>query len=64
MTSSKDQEQYWAKKDEPYSFVTVREFAEAFQSFHGGRKLGDELAVPFDKAKSHPAALTMNEVRC
>ncbi|PSR91814.1 Pleiotropic drug resistance protein [Actinidia chinensis var. chinensis] len=61
VTSSKDQEQYWAKKDEPYSFVTVGEFAEAFQSFHVGRKLGDELAVPFDKAKSHPAALTMNK---
>ncbi|GFS35354.1 pleiotropic drug resistance 12 [Actinidia rufa] len=61
VTSSKDQEQYWAKKDEPYSLVTVGEFAEAFQSFHVGRNLGDELAVPFDKAKSHPAALTMNK---
>ncbi|KAL7187490.1 hypothetical protein ACSBR1_037549 [Camellia fascicularis] len=58
VTSKKDQEQYWAKRDEPYSFVTVNEFAEAFLSFHVGRKLGDELAVPFDKAKSHPAALT------
>ena len=58
MTSRKDQEQYWANKDDPYSFVTVKEFAEAFQSFHVGRKLGDELGVPFDKAKGHPAALT------
>lgn len=58
MTSRKDQEQYWARRDEPYRFVTVTEFAEAFTSFHVGRKLGDELAVPFDKAKSHPAALT------
>ena len=58
MTSRKDQEQYWAQKDEPYNFVTVKEFAEAFQSFHVGRKLGDELATQFDKAKSHPAALT------
>ncbi|TXG62103.1 hypothetical protein EZV62_013466 [Acer yangbiense] len=58
VTSKKDQEQYWADKDEPYMFVTVNEFAEAFQSFHIGRKLGDELATPFDKSKSHPAALT------
>ncbi|GFS44954.1 pleiotropic drug resistance 12 [Actinidia rufa] len=58
VTSRKDQEQYWANKDDPYSFVTVKEFAEAFQSFHVGRKLGDELAVPFDKTTGHPAALT------
>ncbi|KAH7845867.1 hypothetical protein Vadar_006860 [Vaccinium darrowii] len=58
VTSMKDQEQYWARRDEPYGFVTVREFAEAFASFHVGRKLGDELSIPFDKAKSHPAALT------
>ena len=58
MTSRKDQEQYWANKDEPYSFVTSNEFAEAFQSFHIGRKLGDELATPFEKSKAHPAALT------
>jgi hypothetical protein len=58
VTSRKDQEQYWANKDEPYSFVSVKEFAEAFQSFHIGRRLGDELATPFDKSKGHPAALT------
>ncbi|KAK3411003.1 hypothetical protein EUGRSUZ_J03025 [Eucalyptus grandis] len=58
VTSRKDQHQYWVRKDEPYSFVTVREFAEAFQSFYVGRKLGDELSIPFDKSKNHPAALT------
>jgi len=58
VTSRKEQEQYWVNRDAPYSFVNVKEFAEAFQSFHVGRKLGDELAVPFDKAKSHPSALT------
>lgn len=61
MTSRKDQEQYWARKDEPYSFVSVNEFAEAFQSFHVGQILGDELATPFDKSKSHPAALTVKK---
>lgn len=58
VTSRKDQEQYWANKDSPYRFVTVKEFSEAFQSFHIGRKLGDQLAMPFDKSRSHPAALT------
>lgn len=58
VTSKKDQRQYWANKDEPYRFVPVNEFAEAFQSYTLGRRVGDELAVPFDKTKSHPAALT------
>ncbi|KAJ6414631.1 hypothetical protein OIU84_003599 [Salix udensis] len=57
VTSKKDQEQYWAAKDQAYRFVTVNEFAEAFQSFNGGRKIADELSVPFDKTKNHPAAL-------
>lgn len=58
MTSRKDQEQYWAQKEKPYSFVTSDEFAEALQSFHIGRELGDELAIPFDKSKGNPASLT------
>ncbi|XP_012076642.1 pleiotropic drug resistance protein 1 [Jatropha curcas] len=58
VTSRKDQEQYWALRDKSYSYVSVKEFSEAFQSFHIGRKLGDELAIPFDKSKEHPAALT------
>ncbi|KAI7986390.1 Pleiotropic drug resistance protein 1 [Camellia lanceoleosa] len=58
VTSKKDQKQYWARKDETYSFVTVSEFAEAFQSFHVGQRLEGELALPFDKTKIHPATLT------
>lgn len=58
VTSKKDQWQYWARKDEPHSFVTVKDFAEAFQLFHIGQKLGEELATPFDKSKCHPNALT------
>lgn len=57
VTSRKDQQQYWAEKDKPYTYVTVTKFAEAFKSFHVGRKLGEELAVPFDKSKCHPAVL-------
>ena len=46
------------RRHEPYRFVTVTQFAEAFQSFHVGRRIGEELATPFDKSKNHPAALT------
>ncbi|KAG8375439.1 hypothetical protein BUALT_Bualt10G0100100 [Buddleja alternifolia] len=58
VTSKKDQRQYWARKDEPYQFISVGEFAESFQSYVVGRRVGDELAIPFDKTKSHPAALS------
>ncbi|XP_010537955.1 PREDICTED: ABC transporter G family member 40 isoform X2 [Tarenaya hassleriana] len=61
VTSRKDQMQYWARTEEPYRFITVKEFAEAFQSFHVGRRLGDELGLPFDKTRSHPAALTTHK---
>ncbi|XP_058074640.1 ABC transporter G family member 39-like isoform X2 [Magnolia sinica] len=61
VTSIKDQQQYWANKDEPYTYISIKEFADAFQSFHVGRKLEDELTIPFDKSKSHPAALTTSK---
>ncbi|CAN4095915.1 unnamed protein product [Withania somnifera] len=58
VTSKKDQQQYCAKSNEPYRFVTTKEFADAYQSFHVGRKLGDEVATPYEKTKSHPAPLS------
>ncbi|KAL7131980.1 hypothetical protein ABFS83_12G041400 [Erythranthe nasuta] len=59
VTSKKDQQQYWAcDTDKPYRFISVTEFAESFESFHVGRRLNTELAISFDKTKSHPAALT------
>ncbi|KAF3332890.1 pleiotropic drug resistance protein 3-like isoform X3 [Carex littledalei] len=61
VTSRKDQQQYWVWSDEPYRFVPVKKFAEAFKSFHVGRAMGNELAVPFDRSKSHPAALTTSK---
>ncbi|KAK7378528.1 hypothetical protein VNO80_03971 [Phaseolus coccineus] len=57
VTSRKDQEQYWVLRDQPYRFVTTKELVEAFQSFHVGRSLDNELETQFDKSKSHPAAL-------
>ncbi|KAL3646851.1 ABC transporter G member 39 [Castilleja foliolosa] len=57
VTSKKDQEQYWFKRDEPYRFISVSEFTEAFNSFHIGQKLSDDLSVPYDKSKVHRSAL-------
>ncbi|WJX79105.1 transcription factor [Trifolium repens] len=61
VTSMKDQEQYWAERGKPYRFVTPKEFAEAFESFHVGRNLCNELVTQFDKSESHPAALATNK---
>ncbi|GKB32923.1 pleiotropic drug resistance protein 1-like protein isoform X2, partial [Tanacetum coccineum] len=61
VTSKKDQKQYWMRTDEPYRFVTSKEFAKAYESFHVGRKIASEVATPYDKSKSHPAALTNNK---
>ncbi|KAJ8566054.1 hypothetical protein K7X08_030531 [Anisodus acutangulus] len=34
VTSKNYQQQYWAKKDEPYRLVPSKEFSEAYKSFH------------------------------
>ncbi|XP_074286395.1 pleiotropic drug resistance protein 1-like isoform X3 [Silene latifolia] len=56
VTSVKEQEKYWVK-DDPYVFVTAKDFTDTFRSFHVGQKLEQELAVPYDKMRSHPASL-------
>ncbi|CAO2839377.1 unnamed protein product [Amaranthus hypochondriacus] len=57
VTSKKDQEQYWSRSDQLYSYISVSEFSKGFQSFRTGQKLASDLAIPFDKSKAHPAAL-------
>ncbi|GAB2293480.1 transcription factor [Dionaea muscipula] len=57
VTSMKDQEQYWADKSKPYRYVSVMEFVSQFKCFHVGRRLENELSIPYDKALSHGAAL-------
>ncbi|XP_017984115.1 PREDICTED: pleiotropic drug resistance protein 2 [Theobroma cacao] len=57
VTSRKDQQQYWCRKNEPYQYISVPEFVKHFNSFHIGQKLDDELRIPYDKSKAHPAAL-------
>jgi hypothetical protein len=57
VTSKKDQEQYWFRKDQPYRYVSAEEFTQAFSAFHVGQQLTSDLRVPYDKSKMHPAAL-------
>ncbi|KAJ7531928.1 hypothetical protein O6H91_14G065000 [Diphasiastrum complanatum] len=57
VTSRKDQQQYWVNKSIPYHYISVKEFSEGFAKFYVGQNLFQELATPFDKSKSHPAAL-------
>ncbi|XP_056164531.1 pleiotropic drug resistance protein 2-like [Syzygium oleosum] len=57
VTSKKDQGQYWCKKNEPHRYVSVPDFVNHFCNFHIGQKLHQEIAVPFDRTKAHPAAL-------
>ena len=61
VTSKKDQEQYWSRSDQPYRFITVPEFAEAFGAFHRGQQLASDLSVPFDKSTTHDAALVKDK---
>ncbi|KAM0873038.1 hypothetical protein ACQ4PT_038324 [Festuca glaucescens] len=61
VTSKKDQEQYWCRSDRPYRFVPVKQFADAFRSFHVGKSIENELKEPFDRTRSHPAALATSK---
>ncbi|KAF8396443.1 hypothetical protein HHK36_018062 [Tetracentron sinense] len=57
VTSKKDQEQYWLKKNQPYRYVSAPDFAQSFNSFHIGQQLSEDLRIPYDKSRAHPAAL-------
>lgn len=57
VTSKKDQEQYWADRTKAYRFISATEFATRFKSFHVGVRLESELSVPYDRDRSHRAAL-------
>ncbi|GFQ05731.1 ABC transporter g family member 32 [Phtheirospermum japonicum] len=61
VVSKKDQEQYWASPDQPYRYVPVVRFAEAFSSYNVGINLSGELNIPYDKRYNHPAALSSSQ---
>ncbi|EHA8586633.1 putative ABC transporter G family member 39 [Cocos nucifera] len=57
VTSKKDQEQYWFNRSQTYRYISVAEFAQLFKLFHIGQNLSEDLKIPYDKSKTHPAAL-------
>ncbi|KAJ0238477.1 ABC-transporter N-terminal domain-containing protein [Hirschfeldia incana] len=61
VTSRKDQEQYWADTTKPYIYIPVSEFSKQSKTFHVGANLENELSVPYDRSKSHPASLVFNK---
>ncbi|CAJ2629466.1 unnamed protein product [Trifolium pratense] len=61
VTSRKDQEQYWFIRDKPYHYISVTEFVTHFKSYGIGQQLSEELEVPYDRAKTHPAALVKDK---
>ncbi|KAG0452467.1 hypothetical protein HPP92_025131 [Vanilla planifolia] len=57
VTSRKDQEQYWYREDQPYSYISVSNFSNSFKSFVIGEQIEEYLRIPYDKSMTHPAAL-------
>ncbi|KAL6560638.1 drug-responsive transcription factor pdr3 [Orobanche gracilis] len=55
--SRKDQEQYWHDTRQPYSYFSIDMFSRKFTESLYGKKLSDELSVPYDKSTSHKSAI-------
>ncbi|XP_004515482.1 pleiotropic drug resistance protein 2-like [Cicer arietinum] len=57
VTSRKDQEQYWFKRDIPYQYVGVPDFVDHFNNYNIGKQLHEEMKVPIDSNKTQHTAL-------
>ncbi|XP_051124588.1 pleiotropic drug resistance protein 3-like isoform X2 [Andrographis paniculata] len=55
--SRKDQEQYWVKTQQKYSYISVEMLSRKYKESPQGKELGMELAVPFDKSKHNQNAI-------
>lgn len=51
VTSKKDQEQYWFKRNETYRYISVSEFGQLFSQYETGERLYHDLALPYDKTQ-------------
>lgn len=58
--STKDQEQYWHKSHQTYSYISVDMFLRKYKESPHGYKLTEELSVPFDKSKSNKNAISFS----
>ncbi|KAG8363960.1 hypothetical protein BUALT_Bualt19G0076700 [Buddleja alternifolia] len=59
--SRKDQQQYWHETRQPYSYISIDMFSRKFTESQNGKKLTDELSLPFDKSQSHKNALSVSK---
>ncbi|XP_023743918.1 ABC transporter G family member 29 [Lactuca sativa] len=59
--SKKDQEQYWANKGKPYTYVSVSQFTEHFKQFHVGQTLQNDLLMPYEKSRNQKGALVFKK---
>ncbi|KAJ8767837.1 hypothetical protein K2173_020777 [Erythroxylum novogranatense] len=57
VTSRTDQRKYWMNRDLSYRYISVPDIVQIFPSHQIGQKLSDDLGIPFDRSKLHPAAL-------
>ncbi|KAL6531484.1 drug-responsive transcription factor pdr3 [Orobanche minor] len=55
--SRKDQEQYWHDTRQPYSYFSIDMFSRKYTESLYGKKLSNELSVPYDKSTSHKSAI-------
>ncbi|CAI0395153.1 unnamed protein product [Linum tenue] len=60
--SEKDQSQYWdSTQHVPHSYVSVEAFCNKFKASTYGKKLDEELAVPYDtKSQTNDTAISFN----
>lgn len=58
--SWKDQPQYWAQPDIPYSYMTVDQFCSRFKRSQWGKKQQGDLSIPNDKSKFNVNALSFH----
>lgn len=56
VTSRKDQKQYW-HSHKPYHFVSVSEFAEAFQRTQAADRTRKVISMPYDRGASPSGSL-------
>ncbi|KAJ0078967.1 hypothetical protein Patl1_23928 [Pistacia atlantica] len=58
--SRKDQEQYWFHTEIPHNYISVDMFSRKFKESPLGKKLDEDLSVPYDRSKSHKAAISFS----
>ncbi|KAG5525539.1 hypothetical protein RHGRI_031994 [Rhododendron griersonianum] len=57
--SRKDQAQYWHQAEQPYSCISVDMFSKKFKESTYGKKLDNELSLPFMKSR-HKSAISFS----